>query len=554
MRGRLASAAAILILFTLTGACMKAERLGTDTNSPDGFLVGQLDLGGLAGGSSSPTYTISGIITGYTGSGMVLQNNAGDNLAVAQGANSFAFPSGLSAGSTYSVTVSTPPGNPPQTCSVTGGSGTMSTAPITGVTVACSNSSWSATTTVNLMGNAVSQSPEIRAGIDDLARPHIVTIDATTVSTITTQRLKALTLSGSSWITTMNNGWVSANFNHLDFSIGPTGKALAAVRSGSVTPTEAYLSTFDPAVGWVALHVASGASSNAYFPRVGVAADGNGFAIIGDFTSNILPRSFSGGGFQSGSFLSPAICGGAYGSALAYAPNGVVSLACGEENNTYFRVYTNSPSEAITAWHDVTPPTQGSSVMHYGQRIAVNPSGDILVAGVDLYTPTKLYTTVRRNGTWGAQTTASTALLFSYGTPDHFDTAMDATGNAVTVWSDTSNKVFARFWNTTAQTWTSLQIASLAGAPVHGPMVAISPDGYGFIAVSATAFIYLFRVDLRDQTFVPLGTISTSDAQSQVHIAVNSRGQAVLAWTDYGVGACGGSGTPYCIKARTLIQ
>ncbi|MHB8722021.1 MAG: Kelch repeat-containing protein [Steroidobacteraceae bacterium] len=88
------------------------------------------------GQSSAPpaTYTIGGAVTGLSGSGLVLQDNAGAGLAVsAPGA--FTFTGGLSTGSAYSVTVAAQPTG--QQCEVTHGSGTVGTANVTDVVVAC---------------------------------------------------------------------------------------------------------------------------------------------------------------------------------------------------------------------------------------------------------------------------------------------------------------------------------------------------------------------------------------------------------------------------------
>jgi len=83
----------------------------------------------------STTYTIGGTVSGLTGSGLVLQDNGGNNLAVsANGA--FTFSTSVVSGAAYSVTVLTQPTN--QTCTVTNGSGTAS-ANVTGVQVSCSN-------------------------------------------------------------------------------------------------------------------------------------------------------------------------------------------------------------------------------------------------------------------------------------------------------------------------------------------------------------------------------------------------------------------------------
>jgi 6-phosphogluconolactonase len=81
------------------------------------------------------TYTIGGTISGLNGSGLVLQNNAGNDLAIAAN-GSFTFTTPVTSGLTYAVTVKTQPSALKQTCTVTGGSGTVSAA-VTSVALAC---------------------------------------------------------------------------------------------------------------------------------------------------------------------------------------------------------------------------------------------------------------------------------------------------------------------------------------------------------------------------------------------------------------------------------
>jgi hypothetical protein len=83
-----------------------------------------------------PTYSVGGMVSGLTGAGLVLQNNGGDALAIAAD-DQFAFATELTDGAAYAVTVSTQPTG--QTCSVTNGSGTIATADVTNVAVACVN-------------------------------------------------------------------------------------------------------------------------------------------------------------------------------------------------------------------------------------------------------------------------------------------------------------------------------------------------------------------------------------------------------------------------------
>lgn len=97
--------------------------------------------GNASQGSSTITvvagrFTIGGSVSGLAGSGLVLQDNAADDLGV--GANGpFTFATALATGTTYNVTVKTQPASPAQTCSVTNGSGTVGTAGVTSVAVAC---------------------------------------------------------------------------------------------------------------------------------------------------------------------------------------------------------------------------------------------------------------------------------------------------------------------------------------------------------------------------------------------------------------------------------
>jgi 6-phosphogluconolactonase (cycloisomerase 2 family) len=80
--------------------------------------------------------TIGGYATGVLGSGLVLQDNGGDNLAIAAD-GSFNFPTALPSGVPYSVSVLSPPINPYQDCVITHGAGTTGGDNVTNVSVSC---------------------------------------------------------------------------------------------------------------------------------------------------------------------------------------------------------------------------------------------------------------------------------------------------------------------------------------------------------------------------------------------------------------------------------
>ena len=82
------------------------------------------------------SFEVGGTVTGLSGSGLVLQNNGGDDLPIAaDGAFTFATP--VNDGEDYAVTVLSQPENPSQTCSVTNGTGTISGADVNDVEVDC---------------------------------------------------------------------------------------------------------------------------------------------------------------------------------------------------------------------------------------------------------------------------------------------------------------------------------------------------------------------------------------------------------------------------------
>jgi 6-phosphogluconolactonase len=90
------------------------------------------------------SYTVGGTVTGLTGTGLQLKDNGSDTYTVTPPASGntepFTFPTSIQSGGAYSVTVATQPSNPAQICSVTGnGSGNVTAANITNVTVSCAN-------------------------------------------------------------------------------------------------------------------------------------------------------------------------------------------------------------------------------------------------------------------------------------------------------------------------------------------------------------------------------------------------------------------------------
>ena len=92
--------------------------------------------GGGGGGGGDTRYTVGGTVSGLIGSGLLLQDNGQDNLAVAAD-GTFVFKTSLGNNASYSITVQSQPTNPPQNCAITNGSGTVASANVTSAVITC---------------------------------------------------------------------------------------------------------------------------------------------------------------------------------------------------------------------------------------------------------------------------------------------------------------------------------------------------------------------------------------------------------------------------------
>ena len=133
-----------------------AVAVKTQPSSPNQVCAVANGSGTIAGANvtdvtitcASSAHTVGGSVVGLVGSGLVLQNNGGDNLALtANGAFAFAAP--IASGSAYLVTVKAQPAAPSQTCTVTGGSGSVGSSNVTTVNVTCTTNTYNVAVTVS---------------------------------------------------------------------------------------------------------------------------------------------------------------------------------------------------------------------------------------------------------------------------------------------------------------------------------------------------------------------------------------------------------------------
>ncbi|TGL56419.1 hypothetical protein EHQ58_17505 [Leptospira ognonensis] len=120
----------------------KYLNVGKDKKDNSTFALGGILslFAPIAQGTPETLYSVGGSISGLSGSGLKLKNNA-EELAISTSGN-FLFSDSLRTGTTYSVSVSTQPSNPTQVCSVTNGNGTIVDKNILDISVVCSINSF----------------------------------------------------------------------------------------------------------------------------------------------------------------------------------------------------------------------------------------------------------------------------------------------------------------------------------------------------------------------------------------------------------------------------
>ena len=129
----------------------------TCTLSGASGTVGGSDVTTVSVNCATNTFSVGGTVSGLAGTGLVLQDNGGDNLTIS-GNGSFAFATALASGTGYAVTVKTQPSSASQTCTVTSGTGTVGAANVTTVAVSCVTNTYNVSATVSgLSGTVVLQ-------------------------------------------------------------------------------------------------------------------------------------------------------------------------------------------------------------------------------------------------------------------------------------------------------------------------------------------------------------------------------------------------------------
>jgi 6-phosphogluconolactonase len=288
--------------------------------------------GGGGGGTNNPpapsSYTIGGAVTGLSASGLVLQNNAGNDLVVSTAGN-FTFSTPVASGAAYAVTIKTQPNlGPAQRCSVTNGSGTVASAAVTTINVACT------TQVAKFLYSASSGSDDVSAYAINAATGALTAVTGSPFSTDDAPLFIAANAAGSA-LYVANQGSASAPPRLSAYSINATTGALTQVTASPFDLSHPPPAAGPSPVARPILHP-SGA-----FGYLGIRNVGKLYGATVDSTSGnlteILGIPFVGTGLQFGAFDAAGkvlylphdnFNGGAAGAISAYtanAPSGVLT-------------------------------------------------------------------------------------------------------------------------------------------------------------------------------------------------------------------------------------
>jgi hypothetical protein len=181
------------------------------------------------------TYTVGGTLSGLVSGTVVLQNNGSGNLGRSSN-GSFTFAAALAGGSAYRVTVLTQPAG--QTCSVMNNSGTIGSANVTNVSVACSSTAAAIVTIV---------SPTTSRTYTTNSSP--IEIAGTTSSSVNIASVTWANLSGGNGSATTTNGWADWSISGIILQSGINVVSVTATNTAGNSGTDTLTITYNPPDG-----------------------------------------------------------------------------------------------------------------------------------------------------------------------------------------------------------------------------------------------------------------------------------------------------------------
>ena len=483
-----------------------------------GTIVAGTTLESVAVTCSTDTYSVGGSVSGLSGT-VVLQNNAGDDLSVTAN-GSFTFATSIADGSTYSVSVLTNPSG--QTCTVSSGSGTMSGAAVTSVSVTCVSG------TLYTIGGTISGLTG-SVGLYEGNNNDAVTITTNGSYTFGVTHPNGFTYdisvysppSGQTCTVTNGAGTISgANVTNVDVSCTSSSKSWG---------TPALIENSDNVVSLGSSYVATGSGGDTF--AVWAQQDGSGNLSI------YANHKTSSGSWQASAeeikkagsdnvYADPRVSVDSSGNALAGWANqasvDTISITFYIASNTAWNV-----SEALISNPLYDAPSAGGAMFDDGEYIVIYSQAD----SDDWTAITEKHTS---GGSLQAATEIGSSSLESSSPKTHPKVATSSNGTAIAVWVDNGN-IMASNYNGGSWSGSEISIESLGGTLVD-PHLAMDSSGNGVVVwyESSSINVYLNRY------------ISGSGWQTEQIIS----DQTSNAWVGHAMVEIDGSGTAIATWAQ----
>ncbi len=338
---------------------------------------------------TSSAFTIGGTVTGLTGTGLVLQDNKGNNLPVLPGtggaAVNFVFSNAVASGGAYAVTVFTQPTN--QTCTVTSGSGTVGSAKVTTVAVACKATSYTIGGTVTgLTGTGLALQDN---GGDDL------TVPPPTGGASGTFTFKTPVNAGGAYLVTVKTnpsspaevctvtngkGTAAANVTTVVVSCGKVGQFVFVANPSDGAAGDVAAFTITSSTGALTAVAGSPFASGGSAPESVVVDTSGQFVYVGDHTSDVSTFTLASTGVLTlvTGPAQPTSSTGFIPVVLAVAPSDGILVSAGYNTSSAGALFdwtVNTGSGALTKGPDSPFATTGNQQQ---QGIAIDPTGQFI--------------------------------------------------------------------------------------------------------------------------------------------------------------------------------
>jgi hypothetical protein len=314
---------------------------------------------------SVTTYSIGGSVIGLSGSGLVLQNNGGDNLSIASN-GTFTFATPLFDGTTYNVTVlGTPAG---ELCSLTSSTGTLGTSNITNVAVSCYSTTGPSLAlfvgnmngpgSVDGSGAAARFNQPAAVATDSAGNIYVADTANNTIRKITPAGM-VTTLAGSPGICGSADGTGSAATFCLSVNITAYHVGVATDSAGNVYVADSgnntirkitpagVVTTLAGSAGMFGGYVDGTGSAARFSSPSGVATDSAGNVYVGD-TGNRIIRKITPVGVVTTFAGTAGVIGSADGTGPAAGFNWPAGVATDSAGNVYVADMFNDTIRKIT--------------------------------------------------------------------------------------------------------------------------------------------------------------------------------------------------------------